>query len=321
MLENSHILITGANGFVGWHLGKALLGTGARVSQIARLAPPDGRAADTWHILDLTDRIKVAEVFASLQPDYVIHLASSKRRGSDIGHFRNVYDTNLSISLNVIDACRALSNFERLVFLGTCDEYGLARTPYDETHREVPTTAYGLAKLAITQILMGLFHSHRFPSVVLRPTVIYGQGQGEEMFLPALIQALLAGKDFAMTAGEQRRDFIHVNDVVEAIIKAITADERANGTVVNIGTGVSYRIREIAIMVADTIGPDARELIRFGAVQYRPNEVMDYSVAINRAQVILGWSPSTRLEDGVRQTVGQYKVSASNCSSRDRNHA
>lgn len=321
VLASSHILVTGANGFVGRHLSEALQTAGHRVSQIVRSASPIGHATGALHVLDLTDRDKVAEIFSLLQPDYVIHLASSKDRCNDIAQFHNTYDTNLSMSLNVIEACRTLKNFKRMIFLGTCDEYGLAQPPYDETQRPDPTSAYGLSKLAVTQILTGLFHCHRFPAVVLRPTVIYGPGQGDEMFLPALIQSLLSGKEFAMTVGEQRRDFVYVNDVVEAIIKTIIADERVNGMVVNIGAGVSHRIKEIAAMAADSIDPAISGLIKYGAIQYRPNEVMDYSVVIARAQALLDWSPSTSLEEGVRQTVRQYKELAWNHWGRGRSHA
>jgi len=225
------------------------------------------------------------------------------------------------MSLNIIDACHTLPNFKRMIFLGTCDEYGQAPTPYEETQREQPTSAYGLSKLAVTQVLSGLFHSHRFPSVVLRPSIIYGPGQGPEMFLSALIQSLLEGKDFAMTIGEQRRDFIYINDMVDAIIKAVSADERVNGKIVNIGSGVSYQIKEIVSAVVNSIHPAASDYVKFGAVQYRPNEVMDYSVVITHAKELLGWYPTTSLEDGVRQTVMQFKESAGNRLCQDKGYA
>jgi nucleoside-diphosphate-sugar epimerase len=319
MLINSHILITGANGFVGHHLNKTLLAMGAQVSQIVHSATP--QATGTQHILDLTDREKVANVFALLQPDYVIHLAGSRNRANEVTQFRDTYDTNLSMSLNVIDACRKLENFKRLIFLGSCDEYGLTPTPYDEAQREMPTSAYGLSKLATTQILTSLFRSHRFPSVVLRPTVIYGPGQGDEMFISALIQSLLAGRDFAMTNGEQRRDFIYINDVVDAIIKAVSSDEKVNGIVLNIGAGVSYQIKEVATLVADLVGPNVSRLIKFGAVQYRINEVMHYSVEIARARELLGWYPNTNIKVGLQHTVKHFKASTVNSIGQNQIHA
>lgn len=321
MVFNSHILITGANGFVGRHLSKTLLSNGCKVTQIVRSVAHVGQATGVQHVLDLSDRVKVAKVFSLLQPDYVIHLAGSKNRVNDVAQFRDTYDTNLLISLNIIDACRTLTNFKRLIYLGTCDEYGYAPTPYVETQREVPTNTYGLSKLAVTQILSCLFHSYRFPSVVLRPTVIYGPGQGEDMFLSALIQSLLAGEDFAMTSGEQRRDFVFINDVVDAIIKALKASDRVNGAIINIGAGIQYQIKEAATIVANLINSDVGKRIKFGAIQYRSNEVMDYAVVIASAKELLGWYPSTNLEDGLQQTVMQFKESVGKRMNSDIGHA
>lgn len=304
---NSHVLVTGSRGFVGRHLSDTLVGLGARVSQIIRSAGPGDHAKTGQYIVDLTDAAKVVEVFSSLQPNYVVHLAGSKNRENDISQFRDVYNKNVLTSLNVIDSCRILNNFKRLIFLGTCDEYGQAPTPYDETQRGVPTSAYGLSKLAVTQVLSRHFFSDRFPSVVLRPTVIYGPGQGSEMFLSALIQSLLAGKSFAMTAGEQRRDFVYISDVVDAIVKAINADERVNGAIINVGAGISFQVKEVAAMVGNLVDSNMSDLIRFGALQYRPNEVMNYSAVITRAQELLDWEPSTNIRDGVKRTVEQFK--------------
>ena len=315
MQINGHILITGANGFVGQHLSKAFLARGAKVSQVVRFVSP--QALETQYALDLTIREDVANIFSLIQPDFVIHLAGLSNRLNEATQFYDTYDTNLSMSLNVIDACRKIENFKRLVFLGSCDEYGLAPTPYNEAQREMPTNAYGLSKLAVTQILISLFHSHRFPSVILRPTVIYGSGQGNEMFISSLIQSLLAGRDFAMTNGDQQRDYIYINDVVDAIIKVVSSNDKINGAVLNIGGGVSYQIKEVAKLVADLVGPKISRLIQFGAIQYRSHEVMHYSVEIERARELLGWYPNTNISVGLQHTIQQYKKSMVNSISED----
>ena len=308
MLVNSHILITGANGFVGRHLSEALQAVGVWVTQIVRSVLPVGHSTEFRHALDLTDRDKVAEVFFSLQPDYVIHLAGVKNRNDTGIQFRDSYDTNLLISLNVIEACLALPKFKRLIFLGSCDEYGQVASPFDEMQREMPANSYGLSKLAVTKILSGLYQSRRFPSVVLRPTVIYGPNQGDEMFLSALIQTLLAQKDFAMTYGEQYRDFVYIDDVVEAIIKVILTGDHLNGAVINIGAGVTCQVKKIATLVADLIHTDAYNHLKFGAISYRPYEAMDYAVNIRRAEALLGWQPTTKLELGLQQTINHFRV-------------
>lgn len=307
MTSGSHILITGANGFLGRHLSRALLVTGAKVSHLVRSIVPSFHNEETQIALDLSDSKKVKKIISTLQPRYVIHLAGTKERVNSGADFRNSYERNVSISLNVIDACLELSDFKRLVFLGSCDEYGQATSPFDEVQREMPANAYGLAKLAVTKILSGLYQSCQFPSVVLRPTVIYGPNQGSEMFLSALIQSLVAKKDFAMTLGDQFRDFVYVDDVVDAIIRGIYAGNEVDGKLFNIGAGVSYQVKKIAYLVSNLIHPDAFSRLKFGAVQYRTHEVMDYAVNIMLAEQLLGWQPNTQLEQGLQKTINYFR--------------
>jgi nucleoside-diphosphate-sugar epimerase len=128
------------------------------------------------------------------------------------------------------------------------------------------------------------------------------------MFLSALIQSLLVQKDFAMTHGEQYRDFVYIDDVVDAIIKSLTADSKVNGSVVNIGAGSSCQVKNIATLIANSIHPDANNHLKFGVVPYRSNEVMKYAVNIARAEKLLDWQPTTKLEQGLQQTVNYFRV-------------
>lgn len=308
MLSNYHILVTGADGFIGHHVCAEIQKTGAKLSQLVRSKTFVSDKENIQIAVDLTNRNIVAETFATLQPDYVIHLAGEKNRSDNGTKFRDSYDRNLEISLNVIEACISLPKFKRLIFLGSCDEYGHDSSPFDEGQRELPTNAYGMSKLAVTKILSGLYHSCQFPSIVLRPTVIYGPNQGDEMFLSALIQSLLAQKDFAMTYGEQYRDFIYIDDVVDAIIKSLTADNKMNGTVINIGAGDSWQIKKIAILVANLIHENANNHLKFGVIPYRPTEVMNYAVNIDRAVQLLGWQQTTNLEQGLQQTINHFRM-------------
>ena len=317
----SHVLITGANGFVGKHLVTAFEASGHKVSQFSRSSLPVEHLENNKYVVDLNDYNVVADSITALQPDFVVHLASEKTRVHNVSQFRDIYLANLTPSLNVISACRLLPNFRKLIYLGTCDEYGQVPTPYCESQKEVPTNAYGLSKLAITQVLLGLFHSHQFPSVILRPSVIYGPHQGNEMFLSALIQSLLAGQDFPMTSGEQLRDFIYVDDVVQAILLAVCSDAQASGNVINIGSGNSYLLKSIAALVADCVDPNAIRHIRFGDIRYRSNEVMNYSIDITRAKEVLNWTPSISLNDGLLRTVKHFMQPPEGKLQRDRDCA
>ena len=307
MATEKHILVTGSNGFLGKHLCARLLKNNFEVTGI------DFKEGNITHKLfnsittDLTKKEDTIKAIAKIKPDYVIHLASLKNRISTKSEFFTSYHANLLIASNLIEACLDFLNLKRFVFLGSCDEYGDIPLPFNENQQEQPSNSYGLSKLAITKLLLSLSKSLNFPAVVLRPTVIYGPEQGNEMFLPALIQSLLSKKDFAMTQGGQLRDFVYIDDVIAAIISSINANDEVNGNVINIGAGNSHCIKDIALVIANLIGSDAMKHLKFGALPYRQNEVMNYAANINRAQEKIHWKPEIQIEDGLRKTIEYYQ--------------
>lgn len=303
MLKNSLIAITGANGFIGRHLSLGLLKSGAKLIRIVRSVGDDIKIDGTQIAVDLSNASRTFEIFSNMQPDYVIHLAGIKNKDSSGNQILDLYDKNSEITLNVIKSSLKLPNLKRFIFLGSCDEYGCAPCPFNEMQQEMPANMYGISKLAATKLLLGLHTMRQFPAIVLRPSVIYGPGQGNEMFLPALIGSLLSGKDFDMTHGDQYRDYVYVDDVVNAIIKSILAGRQADGSVVNIGFGASWQIKKIATLAANLIHPNAHNYLKFGALPYRPFEPMNYMVNIRRAMELLDWQPSKSLDQGLQKTI------------------
>lgn len=305
---DSKFIVTGANGFVGSHLCTAMHKYGLKPVQFVRTTLSNYLNEGTRVELDLTDRNMVREAITTLKPHYVVHLAGTKNRNDTSMGFRSSYDRNLSISLNIIESCMVVPGFKKLLFLGSCDEYGICQSPFNEIHQENPTNSYGLSKLATTKLLLSLYSSHQFQSIVLRPSVIYGPNQGADMFLPSLIQSLLADKEYPMTYGDQIRDFIYIDDVVDAIFKSLLFSESTEGLVLNIAAGVSLSIKNIAHITASLIHPNKLKLLKIGDVPYRRNEVMNYCVNIERARNLLGWQPTTKLEQGLHQTISHYNT-------------
>jgi len=302
-LSISKVVVTGSGGFIGRRVVEALRTRSIEVIGAHRPGGAGDILPDDEIVLDLQDAGGIDRAFHEIAPDCVIHLAGTKNRGDSIGDYQENYQSNLLSTLNLIHSCRKLRSLKRFVFIGSCDEYGSSVLPFHEALREQPDNAYGLSKLATTQLLSAWHRMYGFPVVILRPSVVYGPGQGAEMFIPSLAMALASGKIFPMTKGGQLRDFLFIEDLVDAIIMAATHSGTINGEVLNIGAGCSTCLRDVALMTADLIGPDARGLIRFGALPYRPNEVMDYSVSIERAEQLLGWHPTTGLFEGLKQTV------------------
>lgn len=301
------IVITGAQGFVGQHLCCTLAALNFVVWRLVRKDPPAGAVLQDSCTVDLMNKSAVHDLLAHLSPDYVIHLAGVVNRDNDIGQLLSNYMANVNLSLNVIDACCALTSLKRFVFLGSCEEYGLAPTPYVECQKELPVSIYGLSKLAITQYLGALHAGYGFPAVTLRPTVIYGPEQKPQMFIPALIEKLLAGRPFLMTEGKQLRDFIFVEDVVRAILKTVEGSENINGAIINLGSGNPQKIIDVARLTAKLVNETSVALLKPGAIDYRAGEVMNYSVKIDLAKKLLKWSPETTLTQGLQKTIAHCR--------------
>lgn len=299
--SGQRVLVTGAAGFVGSHLVPTLSSQGADVAVLVR-----GEAkANASFVGDLRDAKFVDEAMSTWQPDVVFHLAAKRLRSLDTTYMREAIDVNVGGTLNLLSAAGKLSRQPRVVSLGTGEEYGDAPSPYREDQRELPVTGYSLTKLSATQLCQMLARTSGLAVCVVRPSVVYGPGQGVDMFLPALTRALLRRERFAMTAGEQTRDYAFVGDLVEALLRAGTADMVA-GEVINIGSGVATRIATLADIVEAMTG--AVGYTDRGAVSYRPAELMTYSMDITKAERLLGWRPTTTLERGLEQTIAWYRV-------------
>jgi nucleoside-diphosphate-sugar epimerase len=152
----------------------------------------------------------------------------------------------------------------------------------------------------MTRLLETMARVDGLKATVLRPSVAYGPGQAPDMLVSALVAALVAGQEMPMTAGEQTRDFVYVDDVVDALVRAAGTDA-AVGRIINVGSGVPVRIRDVAQLAEDLTG--AQGLVKLGALPYRPGEQMDYSLDVSLARELLGWTPSTSMKDGLRRTI------------------
>ena len=305
-LFHKRVLVTGASGFIGSYLCKALSDEHSEIVGLARNVDKCNRDLAVYHAVDISNRLQIRKLVADFQPEIVVHLAAEKNRSIELADYRRGYEVNLFGSINLIEACQELPNLTKFVFLGSCEEYGNLQVPFHESHRELPVTAYGATKLSVTQLLQTLAKAHHFPAVILRPSIVYGPRQNDDMFLPALIKALISGEKFGMSQGEQTRDFLYIDDLLAAILMACTAPN-VNGKVINISSAFPTRIDAIAKKVASLIGGDVEKLINFGAKGYRPGESMKYYANNSRAHELLGWKPNIVLDEGLQRTVDFFQ--------------
>jgi nucleoside-diphosphate-sugar epimerase len=296
------VLVTGHNGFIGRQLCELLLFKGWSVIGLGRGLDSKVQAGIVSYEIDILNKVDVRNVIVKHNPAMIIHLAGGPTRVSEGINYRECFDINLKGSLNVIDAAFNVSNLEKFIFLGSCEEYGPIDVPFNECAREMPTTAYGMAKLSVTHLLQALAKTQKFPSVILRPSVVYGPGQKRSMFLYGLIDHLLKGQLFDMSLGDQTRDFVYIEDLLNAIMLAMLASN-IGGEIINISSYVPIFIKDLAQKVAEQIDNGARSLINYGAKDYRLGEPMNYYANNSKSKAMLDWTPQIDLTQGVGRTI------------------
>jgi UDP-glucose 4-epimerase len=306
--KNRPVLVTGAAGFIGSHLTRRLVREGARVHIILR---SKGAA---WRIADLLEKITVWEAdlcdSASLQqrlsgfPAQVIfHLAGhvDVRRSWD--PVEPLINNNIIGTANLLMALKD-TGFESFLYPGTSEEYGNTAPPLRETERESPISPYSFSKLSAAAFCQMAARTFDLPITVLRLFPTYGPCQEGSMLIPAAIRELLAGREFRMTHGEQRRDFIYVDDVVEAFLRT-AACEKARGGMFNVGTGVPRRVRDVIDIITKQIGKEC--VVLRGAIPCRKGEGDECYSDNQKLREVIGWAPEVSLEEGLPITVAWYK--------------
>jgi nucleoside-diphosphate-sugar epimerase len=138
------------------------------------------------------------------------------------------------------------------------------------------------------------------PVVTVRLFQVYGPGQAEQSLIPATIRAALAGEDFGMTLGEQERDFVYVQDVVDGMLATAKA-AGIEGTSLDVGTGTGRAIRHVVERIWQLT--DATGRIQLGALSYRPGEAMRLVADADRTAQLTGWRASTPLGEGLYATI------------------
>ena len=301
------VLVTGGTGFIGTHLLRALVAEGAEVHAIRRSATARPRLSVEgveWLTGDLTDRRSLADAVRTADPAVLFNLAA-------YGTTFDQRDSEEAFRVNVDGAWnlwRALEgSAARLVHAGTCGEYGQARGQVTEDHVCRPTWFYPATKNASVVLLSTLGMQHGRETVCLRPFGPYGEGDDANRVVPHVLLALLRGEEVKVTAGEQLRDYAHVDDHVDAFLLAGAAPLPHPVAIYNTGSGRVITLRELLEAVADAVGPTARSLLRFGATPYRDSEVWEMCCDIGAIRRDLGFAPKVSLSEGLARTAAWFR--------------
>lgn len=279
------VLVTGSRGFVGKKLVERIR------SSCSRLVEFDLRLGH-----DMTD----PSAFARIEPvDTVVHLAARLPLADSFEESGELYRVNILGTLNVLEYCKA-KQVKRIVYASSC-VYGPPRySPVDEEHPALVGNPYGRSKLSGEILCRAYYEDFGIVPVILRPFNIYGPGQDGPLLIPHIIRQVIGERSIRVRDLSPRRDYVFIDDVIEAYERAVFGPQRGALQVFNVGSGESFSVKEI-IKKAQELAGTRKRVIEEKKV--RSHEVSDCVADIRRIKRRLGWRPRTTLEEGLRQTI------------------
>ena len=321
--NDGKILVTGAAGFIGFHLCRRLLSDGFAITGMdnlndyydpalkqARLTMLREFPAFSFHQLDLADREGMRRLFAETQPEIVVHLAAQAGVRYSVENPHVYIESNVVGFLNILEGCRQ-HNVKHLVYASSSSVYGLnTKMPFSvEDHADHPASLYGATKKANELMAHSYSHLYGIPTTGLRFFTVYGPWGRPDMACFSFTKAILAGNPISLfNHGKMKRDFTYVDDIIEGVVRVMrhVPQGMAEGAppyrIYNIGNQNPVELERFVQILEEHLGKKA-------VIQYMPMQAGDVVATYADVQDLMrdtGFAPSTSLEDGLRHFAKWY---------------
>ena len=299
------ILITGHSGFIGQHLVSRL----KNKHQILFLEN------------DLRDHQGVKSEIAYKLPDVVVHLAARTEVEKSFYEQTLFSDINYTGTVNLIESCRAIPNLKNFVFASTMEVYGWQPISdiirdgkedtnnipaFDESTPPNPNAPYAVAKYACEKYLEYAHRSYGLPFTAIRQTNAYGRKDNNFFVTEQVISQMLSNpNEINLGYGDPYRNFIYIDDLLDAWETIINNPDKCQGEIFCIGPDNAIRIRDYVDLIARKIGWKGQ--INWGTKPNRPGEIYLLNSSNKKIAAKLGWGPKIELSEGLDLTIAVWK--------------
>ncbi|MBI2624445.1 NAD(P)-dependent oxidoreductase [Candidatus Parcubacteria bacterium] len=308
--DTDRVLITGATGFVGANLARALVQQGRQVAVITRQNSNPWRLAEVQgsleqHVADLADAPALRQIVQKVQPTVIFHAAAASVYGDQVPATESeMVRSNLIGTMNLIRACADI-NYRCFVNTGSSSEYGPKTEPMVETDLAAPRDIYGVTKCAATHFAAAVARQEHKPILTLRLFSPFGPYDDPRRLIPTAIVAALTSRDIKLARPEIGRDYVFIDDVVAAYLAAVERARENEGEIINIGSGRQTTLEETVATLFTLVKSPGRAL--WGAAPGSPQDNPLWQADIEKARERLGWQPRVAFREGLRQTVEWFR--------------
>ena len=328
-------LVTGAAGFIGFHLCQTLLRRQEKVVGLDnlndyysvqlkqdRLAQLTGQPGFEFHKVDLADRSALADLFARQAFDIVLHLGAQAGVRYSLTHPHAYLESNLAGFLNVLEGCRH-QGVKHLVYASSSSVYGAnTQMPFSVHHNvDHPVSLYAASKKANELMAHTYSHLYGLPTTGLRFFTVYGPWGRPDMALYLFTQAILAGRPIEVyNHGKMRRDFTYIDDIVEGVLRVAERTARANpswsGDAPDPGTSSApYRVYNIGnhqpvelLYFIETLEKCLGVPAKKNLLPLQAGDVLATYADVDDLMRDVGFRPATPIEEGIARFVAWYRA-------------
>jgi NAD dependent epimerase/dehydratase len=310
-MPQNKVLVTGASGFIGSHLVELLVREGYAVRALTRYTS-DNRKGNLALMPEILEQVEVhpadlrdaeAVSMAVSGVDIVFHLGAIISIPYSYQHPEETVAVNITGTFNVLQAMRQ-HNTGRGVIVSTSEVYGSAQyVPIDEKHPLQPQSPYAATKISAEALSISFHRTYNTPVVVVRPFNTYGPRQSARAVIPTIISQALTRDVVSLGAIHTVRDYTYAADTARGLMLAARSNA-ALGQVINLGTGQSVMIGDVAKKIIALIGRPVTISANEGQ-RLRPeaSEVQRLESDNRLAAKLIGWRPEVSLEDGLQRTI------------------